>query len=436
MSTAVARAVEQLRQVVTGQSYVQEPRRLPVKHIALQALAMWLVTRLLLAVLTLYIAPGLPIIHSSLNQVPPVLAPAASYRLPGPWFDWDALWYVMIGVYGYESWVGPAGLTSFFPFYPLQIHLATLLVGPKHAAIAAMALSNLATLAAFVGLGLLAVQEGDSERTAWNLIKVVAAYPVAYFLFAPYTEGTFLACVVFCFFCARRGSWWWAALCAFLAGLTRPTAVALVLPLAWEYGRQHGWWRLDTWRARWRVDNWRRLLPTRRMLQGVAVVGAMPAALGCFMLFCGLRYGDPLLFNTSQTLIHGHVSWPIWQTLKELVHRFLHQTDFGGLRILLFLDGGTLLLFAGIVLANVRKLPFLYTLYMLGLLYLQLTVPIPRQYELVGSAARYLLPSVPVFLLLARWMERRPWLELLLVGGGFLLQALFALLFINGYWIE
>jgi hypothetical protein len=51
------------------------------------------------------------------------------------------------------------------------------------------------------------------------------------------------------------------------------------------------------------------------------------------------------------------------------------------------------------------------------------------------SAGRFLLVAAPAFLLLGRWSARRPWLDLLLVSGGFLLQAVLLTFFLSGGWL-
>ena len=67
-------------------------------------------------------------------------------------------------------------------------------------------------------------------------LRLVAAYPMAFFLAAAYTEGIFLAFAIFCLYFLRRGFWYGAAICAFCATLTRFTGIVLLLPMIWEYG--------------------------------------------------------------------------------------------------------------------------------------------------------------------------------------------------------
>src|SRR5262249_36511502 len=155
---------------------------------------------------------------------------------------------------------------------------------------AALLVSNLGTLAAFIGLGLWAAQEDHSHRAGVRVVRAIAAYPLALFLFAGYSEGIFIALVAFAFFFARRADWKWAALAAFPAGVTRATAVALVLPLLWEYGRQHGWWRRDRWRVRgWRVRGWR--VPAwRELWLGALAVGSVLLAFACYELYVWHRF--------------------------------------------------------------------------------------------------------------------------------------------------
>jgi hypothetical protein len=416
---------------------------LPVKRVAVQATGVWLATRIMLVLITLLahaygFAPAMPTARSIFPANPgygPLLLPLlTNHPLLASWDHWDASWYLLIGTHGYDIFT--AGSSDFFPMYPLQIHLLTLVFGQQALLPVALALSNLATLAAFIGLGLLAAHEessGDQSAGApARLIMITAAYPFAFFLFAPFTEGFFLACVVFSFLSARKGWWKWAVICGFLAGLTRPTAIALVPALAWEYGRQHGVWR----RASWRQGAWRSIRWLRMLTGGLVVAGAVPFGLSCYLVFLKLHYGSFLMPIRAQVLYHGHQTWAPWKTLAVLFQHVFSPHSWTPPVALLYLDGGLLILFLVITLLNVHRLPLLYTLYMLATFYLLLTTPIPHRTELIPSAGRYLLMSVPVFLLFSRWTRKRPWLEAVVIGGGFMLQALFVLFFLTGAWIE
>jgi Gpi18-like mannosyltransferase len=208
-----------------------------ILRVGLGATGIWLATRLAYAVFTYFTVV--------LNQS----GSSDARSLFQVWDQFDTHMYLLISRRGH-FWVPTA---AFFPLYPSLVGGLSSLLG--HAAgpiwpafdglrlIVALGVANLGTLAAFVGLSLLAWQEYGEERIASLVLPVVAAYPFAFLLTAAYTEGPFLAAVVFTLYFARRGSWRWAALAALIAGLTKAMALALILPLAWEYGRQHGWWR-------------------------------------------------------------------------------------------------------------------------------------------------------------------------------------------------
>jgi hypothetical protein len=201
------------------------------RRVAKQATAMWLATRVAYALFTYFVV--------MFQHAGPAaeFAPFGPHALLASWNHWDGLWYIHIAQAGYWN----EQPTAFFPLYPILIKVTTLIFG-QHWLFAAMLVSNLGSLLAFIGIGLLAAHEDHSEAAAVRAIRVTIAYPLAFFLVAPYTEGLFLGFAALSLYTARRGLWRWAALWAFLAGLTRPTGIVLLPALAWELGRQRGWW--------------------------------------------------------------------------------------------------------------------------------------------------------------------------------------------------
>jgi hypothetical protein len=84
--------------------------------------------------------------------------------------------------------------------------------------------------------------------------------------------------------------------------------------------------------------------------------------------------------------------------------------------------------------------PLSFTIYMAALIYLAVAGPVPvgwptHHWVAYTSAGRYLLPSLPIWLALARWSKRTSWLETLLVYGGVLVQAVCATQFLLGRWM-
>lgn len=400
-----------------------EPSAFPWRPVVLQAAAMWLATRVALAVLT-YVTV---ILNMSGNpRIPPGFASGSVNlgTLLGSWQRWDAGWFSDIALHGYAT---PES-TAFFPGYPLLIHLGITITGPGAIIPVALLISNLAALIGFIGVGLLAAREqGPAASPA--AIRALSAYPLAFFLAAPYSDALLLATASFALLFARQGWWARAALAAFLASFTRTAAVVLFLPLAYEYGRQHGWWE----RARWRGG--RRLLAWRAWPPALLVLLGLPMGFAIYALYLWQRFDRPLLFLQAQAHWKRQAE-PVWITLKHAVGLFI-RVPFGTYwNVLIMVDLGGLLLFGVLAVLAARRQPVSFTLYMAGLLYVCVAAPILVLPDPLSSVGRVLLVSIPAFIFLSRWLRRWPVLDLLVVSAGFMLQAALATYFLSGGWVE
>ncbi|MEU7034182.1 hypothetical protein ABZ958_10930 [Streptomyces sp. NPDC046237] len=150
------------------------------------------------------------------------------HRLSG---RWDSVWYVRIAEngYGYEVTLPNGNVHSdlaFFPLFPaLERALSTVL--PVDAATAGLLVSWTASLAA--AWGIYAVGSHVAGRSAGVVLAVLwGVYPTAFVQSMAYTETLFTALAAWSVLAVLRDRWILAgALCA-LAGLTRPTAAALI----------------------------------------------------------------------------------------------------------------------------------------------------------------------------------------------------------------
>jgi hypothetical protein len=73
---------------------------------------------------------------------------------------------------------------------------------------------------------------------------------------------------------------------------------------------------------------------------------------------------------------------------------------------------------------------------MFCLLALLITVAVPQRPEVITSTGRYLVEAFPIFLLVSQWAKSRPWLNSLVVDGGYVLLGLFTALWLGGVWLE
>jgi hypothetical protein len=428
---------------VTPPPFVQPtPRspRLPYRQIAAQATAIWLATRIVYVLITYFTA-----LVTSVQVSPGTSASRASFL---GWQRFDVGWYVSIATSGYDD----PRKAAFFPLYPALIAGTSTVLGDAQHVLSGMLISNIAALVAFFGVGLLAASE-DTPEAASGAMRALAAYPLAFFTVAAYADSLFLACAVFALFFARRQHWRAAAACGFLAALTRPVGLILLIPLLWEYGRRRHWW---SWLWRWwTTRGWRqpsriarltrarltraRLTRARLSLGGLAeaalVIGAIPAALALYAAFLWWRFGDPLLFVHAEQLGWHRAAMPIWQALGLDAGSLFAAPPLSLSAARIWLDALPVVAILALTLWNLRRMPPAFAFFMLGLLYLALSAPKADNGIPLAAAGRYLLPSVPIFLLLGHWIRRSPALDTIVVCGGFALQALFTAFFLTGGYL-
>lgn len=314
---------------------------------------------------------------------------------------WDADWYVEIATLGYDHSLPPAPIVhghpaytdlAFFPLYPgliRAVHTVLPLPMPYVALLVAWA----GALAA--AWGIFAVTAARySRRTAVIATVLWGVLPHAVVEGMAYTEPVFTAFAAWALYAVLTRRWVWAGWLAVLAGLTRPSGVAvaaavcagavaeLVAPLLRQ--RRAGdaaWWRLP--------DGWWR-----------PALGAALAPLGWlgFVGWVGLRLGRWNGYFQVQLLWNSHFDGGL-STLRDLRHLFVHAQPvvLGRLVVACVLFGAVVLL--ALSLVHRQALPLLVYSGVMLLIAL-------GDAAYFSSRARFLLPAFPLLLPLATALAR------------------------------
>ncbi|MFF8288170.1 hypothetical protein ACF068_02910 [Streptomyces sp. NPDC016309] len=161
-----------------------------------------------------------------------VLARWAHLKGHGVWpalaTSWDSRWYLGIADHGYQDHLGTAydaNNLAFFPLYPGVVK-AVAGVTPGSRASVALVLAVVCSLAA--AWGVFAVGERLGGRRAGTVLAVLwGASPVGVVAWMGYTESLFTALAAWALYAVLTGRWYAAAALTVLAGLTRPTGIAL-----------------------------------------------------------------------------------------------------------------------------------------------------------------------------------------------------------------
>ena len=274
-------------------------RPLPWRDALTPAIAMWLATRIAYLVLTYFY----PLVSGG---EAPSSAPISLPLLFRRWGQWDGVWYIHIARMGYTT----TNDTAFFPLYPGAIRLVAALSGP-HWTAAALLVSNLGALLAFIGVAVLAAQiapSGDEAAHARVAVTLFAAYPLAFFLFAAYSDGLFAGLAALALFFGLRRHWGWAALCGLLAAFCRPVGMALILPLAWEAFQRYRERRAAVSAG----------LALRDVAPALPAIFAPIAGLGAYCVFLWVRFDDPLDLHPCRKRLDAHI--PLTAALDTACH--------------------------------------------------------------------------------------------------------------------
>ena len=154
------------------------------------------------------------------------------YPFLNMWHKWDTISYVAIAKEGYEIIGDNKVRIVFLPFYPFLIKVFALIF--KNYILSALIISNLCYILALIFLYKL-VKENFSEKIGFRSILYLSIFPTSYFLYAGYSESTFLFLAIASFYFAKKGKWLFALAFTSLAVLTKFFGVLLVPSLLIEY---------------------------------------------------------------------------------------------------------------------------------------------------------------------------------------------------------
>ncbi|MFH9073514.1 glycosyltransferase family 39 protein [Streptomyces alboflavus] len=292
--------------------------------------------------------------------------------------SWDCDWYLRIAAHGYADTLGHAFDTNnlaFFPLFPLLIRAGDALLPAPRGAVG---------LALAVGCSFLAAwgifKVGDrlhGRRAGVLLVTLWACLPVALVQWMGYTESLFTALAAWSLYAVLTGRWVWAGALAALAGLTRPTGIAVAAAVSVTA-----------------------LLALRRRFDARALTGALLAPLGwlAYVGWVGARLGRWDGYFAVQKLWHNEWDGGVG-TLRWMKQLFLVERPQLFLVMVTLVLLGALVLYVLSVAGREQPLPLLvFTGLLVAIVLGSSGVYFPR--------ARFLLPGFPLLLPVALALAR------------------------------
>jgi len=343
----------------------------------------------------------------------------------GVWARWDSNWYVEIADegYAYSPDLSVESSVAFFPLYPIAIKALALVTGSSLAS--GVIINNVCFLLALMYFYKLAGLDIDPSATR-RAVFYLAAFPGSFFFSAAYSEGLFLLVSILATLCARRGSWYWASFWAALSAASRAPGFLLWLIVGLEWLRAQGW-TLATMNQR---EAWAKMgaVLWKHWRQVLIMTVMMTSGLWLYMLYLGVQFGDPLIFQTSGD------SWfefrfgllrPLEIIAHDLQQSFSANPPKHVLPGFAAVDVGTFILIVMLSIPMWRRFRDSYSIYCI-------VHPLLALYGYTQGMLRYAAVLFPLFMLLALW-GRNPWVNRLLLYTFLPLQCLLTVMFVN--WI-
>ncbi|MGA4839964.1 mannosyltransferase family protein [Streptomyces sp. G45] len=312
--------------------------------------------------------------------------------------SWDCDWYLKIAEHGYADTLGhtfDSNNLAFFPLYPLLIRAGEqVLPGPRGAV--GLGIAFVCSFAAAWGI----FKVGDrlhGRRTGVLLVALWGSLPVALVQWMGYTESLFTALTAWSLYAVLTGRWVTAGTLAALAGLTRPTGIALAAAVCVAAG-----------------------LALRHRFDARALLGAALAPLGwlAYVGWVGVRLGRWDGYFAVQKWWHNEWDGGVG-TLRWMKQLFLVERPQLFLVLVTIVLLGSVVLYVLSVAGRAQPLPLLvFTGLLLAIVLGSSGVYFPR--------ARFLLPGFPLLLPVALALARsRARVAVPVVAGAALASAAF-----------
>jgi hypothetical protein len=368
------------------------------------------------------------------------------------WFQGDSGWYYRIADQGYSYIPGRQSPIAFFPTFPLLVHAVGVLLGGDYSTAA-----GVVTLASAAGVVMLFadwVRSRVAPRTAVVAVALLLVYPYSFFLYGSgYGDASFLLTALGSFALLERRHYVLAGLVGALATAGRPVGVAVAVGLVVRAAELIAEDRTARRRTSSLVGDrsgpgsplgdppdgapagsgpvaFRDLvqaIPVMRWRQAALLVSGL--GLVAWMVYLGVRFGDPVAFATVQSApgwnqAGGPLTWVKWAFFGAIYNGVWHD-------VVLVVPQALVCVAAVLLVRTVwRRFGWGYAAYTV----VSLAIPLIGTKDFMGTG-RYVLAAYPVLAAAAVVLtgDRRPrWLAPVVLAVLFLGLCTATVAYVNG----
>ncbi len=294
-------------------------------------------------------------------------------------YRWDSEWYKSIAQYGYGHVVHSRGRTlsseTFFPLFPYFEKAIGKLFGFSYIDSGIV----ISLMAGFIAAIMIykSVEIISSPKAALITVALWGLLPVGYVQMLAYSETLFVALCAFALYFSLKKNFFVASLFCILAGLTRPSGLAVALAVSISV-----------------VIQWRKSSDARMQLKDLVVLILLPLGWLGFLIYLAIKHHNPFAYFELQK---------DWKNGFDFGRAFLEW-------IWHYFSAGNPLIGTGILIASAipffllrasirTKQPVEFLVFSGFLIFISFTTQ-----GYFGSKPRYLMPAYPLLIPLSVWL--------------------------------
>lgn len=373
----------------------------------LKLFIIWRLGLLLISMLAIKVLPFKP----SFPYHDAILANLSPYQFIWHWANFDGVHYITIAREGYLK---TGFIQAFFPFYPIVINILNKIVGDL--IWSGLIISNFCFL-----LGLFFFQELMKLEKIKGMkfpLLLLLLFPTSFYFGAYYSESLFFLLTILSFIFIYKKKWFWAAIFAGLASVTRLVGIFIGVSLVWEYFQK---------KVKKNKNN------TPVLIKGLFLGVLSVFGFLIYSWYLNKHFNDPFYFAQVQSAFGGSrqtnklilFHQVVWRYLKMLVTIKNNNLLFYSISQEFFVSLAVLAVLIWAWIKNFKKSYLIYSFFSFFL---------PTLTGNLSSMPRYVSLIFPIYLFLAQIKNKK--IKFLILFFSTILLIINTALFLRGFWVS
>lgn len=313
------------------------------------------------------------------------------------WEKWDAVHYIRLAKGGYTAYYenGEPILLAFFPLYSIIVSCMKLII-PNYL-LSGLLVSILCYIAGCCFFYALVVSEYGKE-IGKRAVFYISIFPFSFYFGGIMTESLFFLTVSATLYYIKKHNWSVVALTGILASLSRMQGILIIIPATIEIIVTYKVFDLI------RKKQWNELW--EKVIKNTFWVGLICVGPVIYLLCNYLVTGNAFQFLIYQETIWNHGPQYIGNAINTIIRYITSSKLVGATMVAIWIPQLILFILALLIMCYaVRRHADKYVLYFLFYTIMNYSL------SFVISGARYMSTAVPMFFILAEFVERHKWID-------------------------